>query len=201
MRKIVLAATGAICLSIAIGAGFLLTREVERPAPQAALNIAGAEIGGPFTLIDHTGVERTSAEIVTGPTLIYFGYTFCPDVCPIDAQTMVDAVDALDAMGIEATPVFITVDPARDDVETMAVYAEIMHPRMIAMTGAEARIAEAAAAYKVYYQKVETESAADYLMNHSAYLYLVDETGVKAVYRRGFPPELIAEDAAWALKR
>ncbi|MEM8790583.1 MAG: SCO family protein [Pseudomonadota bacterium] len=201
MQRIVLAMAGAACLLIAAGAAFLVTQDSERPAPQAALNVAGADIGGPFTLVDHTGVERTSSDLITGPTLIYFGYTFCPDVCPIDTQVMVDVVDELDTKGIDATPVFITVDPARDDVENMAIYAEIMHPKMIAMTGSDEQIATAAKAYKAYYQRVETESAADYLMNHSAYLYLMDQDGLQAIYRRGFEPAVIAEDAAWVLNR
>ncbi|MEM9098356.1 MAG: SCO family protein [Pseudomonadota bacterium] len=202
MRRIVLAMTGAACLLIVAGAAFLLSQQTpERPAPAAALNIGGADIGGPFTLVDHTGEERTSASLIQGPTLLYFGYTYCPDVCPIDTQVMVDIVDVLDEKGIQATPVFITVDPARDDVESMAIYAEIMHPKMIAMTGSDDQIATAAKAYKAYYQRVETDSAADYLMNHSAYLYLVDPDGLQAMYRRGFAPEEIAEDIAWVLDR
>ncbi|MEM9044024.1 MAG: SCO family protein [Pseudomonadota bacterium] len=202
MRRIVLAMTGAACLLIIGGAVFLMTQNnAERPAPAAALNVAGADIGGPFTLVDHTGTERTSAEVIQGPTLIYFGYTYCPDVCPIDTQVMVDIVDVLDEKGIDAKPVFITVDPARDDVESMAIYAEIMHPKMIAMTGSDEQISTAAKAYKAYYQKVETENEADYLMNHSAYLYLVDTDGLQAIYRRGFAPNEIATDIAWVLDR
>ncbi|MEM6933725.1 MAG: SCO family protein, partial [Pseudomonadota bacterium] len=137
----------------------------------------------------------------SGPSLIYFGYTYCPDVCPLDTQVMVDVVDVLAESGTEVTPVFITVDPARDDVASMSEWAEVMHPKMIAMTGSEDQIAAAASAYKAYYQKVETDSAADYLMNHSAYFYLVDPEGIKAVYRRGFEPELVAADVAWVLAR
>ncbi|MEM7236720.1 MAG: SCO family protein [Pseudomonadota bacterium] len=199
MRKVILVMAGAVCLLIAVAAVFVLTQRSERPAQTAALNIDGADIGGPFTLLDHTGVERTSSEVITGPALIYFGYTYCPDVCPVDTQVMVDVVDVLAETGRDVTPVFITVDPARDDVESMQEWAEIMHPKMIAMTGSDEQIAQAAGAYKAYYQKVETESEADYLMNHSAYFYLVDPEGLKAVYRRGFDPELIAADVAWAL--
>lgn len=201
MRRIVLVMTGAVCLLIAVTAVFLLTQSPDRPAPTAALNIDGADIGGPFVLVDHTGVERSSDDVISGPTLIYFGYTYCPDVCPVDTQVMVDIVDVLAEQGADVTPIFITIDPARDDVETMAVWAEIMHPKMIAMTGSDEQVSAATKAYKAYYQKVETDGASDYLMNHSAYLYLVDPSGLLAVYRRGFTPEEIGADVAWVLDR
>ena len=95
MRRIVLVMAGAACLLIVASAAFLMTQNTERPAPAAALNIGGADIGGPFTLVDHTGVERSDQDVITGPTLLYFGYTYCPDVCPIDPQVMVDIVDVL----------------------------------------------------------------------------------------------------------
>ncbi|MEM6932204.1 MAG: SCO family protein, partial [Pseudomonadota bacterium] len=111
MHRIVLVMAGAVCLLIAVSAVYLLSQKTDRPAQAAALNIDGADIGGPFTLVDHNGVERTSADVISGPSLIYFGYTYCPDVCPLDTQVMVDVVDVLAESGTEVTPVFITVDP------------------------------------------------------------------------------------------
>ncbi|MBY8977046.1 SCO family protein [Rhodobacteraceae bacterium NNCM2] len=200
MQRIVLVMGGAVCLLIAVSAIYLSTQSSERPAPGAALNIADAAIGGPFTLVDQTGRTVSSEEVIDGPTLIYFGYTYCPDVCPVDVQIMVDTVDELAKQDIDATPVFITIDPARDDVETMAIWAEIMHPKMIALTGSDEQVAQAASAYKAYFQKVETDGASDYLMNHSAYIYLVDQSGLRAMYRRGVEPDLLAADVAWALE-
>ena len=209
MQRIVLVMAASVCL-LAIGAAAFLSlvSSEDRPAAAAALNIEGSDLGGPFTLVDHTGAERTSAEVIDRPTLIYFGYTFCPDVCPVDTQNMVDIVDALAERGVDSQPVFITIDPERDDVATMAAYAEIMHPKMIAMTGDAQQIETAKSAYKVYAQKVQAPGASEYLMNHTAFLYFADPTGLKAVYRRGsdpgtdpFPADLIADDIVWALAR
>ncbi|MEL6475758.1 MAG: SCO family protein [Pseudomonadota bacterium] len=199
MQRIVLVMTGALCLIIVAAFVFLNVGRGERPAPAAALNIAGGSIGGPFTLVDHTGATRQSASVITGPTLIYFGYTFCPDVCPVDTQNMVDIADMLAEDGVEATPVFVTVDPERDDIETMAAWAEIMHPKMVALTGSQEQIDAVKSAYKVYAQRVDVDGEAGYLMNHSAYLYLADPSGVRAMYRNGYDPALIAEDIAWVL--
>lgn len=200
MQRIVLALAGALTLLAVAAALFLgIGGRGDRPAPQAALAIDGADIGGPFTLVDHQGATRASAEVIDGPTLIYFGYTFCPDVCPIDTQVMVEITDALAEKGIAATPIFITVDPARDDVAVMSEWAEIWHPEMIAMTGSDEQISAAAQAYKAYYSRGPELEDGGYLMNHSAFLYLTDPSGLRAVYRRGFPPEQIAEDIAWVL--
>lgn len=201
MQRVFLVMAGSMVALIAMGTVFLTMWEVERPAPAAAINIEGADIGGPFELVDHTGATRTSADLIDGPTLIYFGYTYCPDVCPVDTQAMVDVADHLAELEIDATPVFITIDPARDDVETMAAWAEIHHPKMVAMTGSDAQIAAAAEAYKAFYQRIDVEGESGYLMNHSAYLYLADPTGLRALYRRDAPPALVAKDIAWVLDR
>lgn len=200
MQRIILAMAGAIVVLAIAAALFLGIGGGERPAAAAAIQVDGSTIGGPFTLVDHTGATRTSADVIDKPTLIYFGYTFCPDVCPVDTQVMTDVVDELAKLEIDAQPIFITVDPARDDVETMAAWAEIHHPKMIAMTGSDAQIAEAAKAYKVFYQRAEVEGEAEYLMNHSAYLYFADSTGLRALYRRdAATPDLLAADIAWVL--
>lgn len=169
----------------------------------AMVNIDGADIGGPFALIDQTGKAVTDKTVLTAPSLVYFGYTFCPDICPIDVQIIVDAVDILADQGVAVTPVFITVDPERDTAAELAFYAEAMHPTMIALTGSQEAIRAAADAYKVYYQRVETpDSAAEYLMQHTGYTYLVTpDEGVIALFRRDFPPEKIAEDIAAILSR
>ncbi|MEM0923635.1 MAG: SCO family protein [Pseudomonadota bacterium] len=200
MQRIILATAGALTVLIVAAAVFLAGGRGERPAPAAALNISGADIGGDFTLVDHLGQTRSAGDVITGPTLIYFGYTYCPDVCPIDTQNMVDIADMLAEKGLEATPIFVTVDPERDDVETMAIWAEVMHPEMIAMTGSQAQIDAVRSAYKVYAQRVDVEGQAEYLMNHSAYLYLADPSGLRAMYRNGYDPALIAEDIAWVLE-
>lgn len=133
----------------------------------------GADIGGPFTLVSETGDTVTEADVLTEPALIYFGYTFCPDVCPLDAARNADAVARLDDLGKSVTPVFITVDPARDTPAVLAEYTDYLHPRMIGLTGSEEQVAAASRAYRTYYQKQPSDDPDYYLMDHSTFTYLV----------------------------
>ena len=202
MQRIVLGIAALLLAGIAGGAIFLATRAPEEPVSPAQVNTAGAEIGGPFTLTDHTGARVSSAELIDGPTLIYFGYTFCPDICPVDVAVMASATEMLAEKGIEVTPVFVTVDPARDTPEQMAYYVDAMHPEMVGLTGSAEEIRAAADAFKVYYEKVELEdSAAGYLMNHTTFTYLVTPEGTQAVFRNKFPPEEIAGAVEKVLSR
>jgi protein SCO1/2 len=198
----VMALAGLVFVGLAAAAIFLTLKEPEGPVSPAAVNIAGAEIGGPFALTDHTGRAVTSSDVIDGPTLIYFGYTFCPDICPVDVAVMAEAVDLLAEQGHEVTPVFITIDPARDTPEALTYYAEAMHPDMIALTGTEAEVKAAADAYKVYYQRVDLEdSEAGYLMNHSVFTYFVTPDGLKALFRNNFPPDEMVGEIARILSR
>ena len=202
MRNAVMALAGLAFVALAAAAIFLALKGPDGPLSPAAINIAGAEIGGPFALTDHTGAQISSAELIDGPVLIYFGYTFCPDICPVDVTVMASAVDLLAEQGFDVTPVFITIDPARDTPEALAYYAEAMHPRMIALTGTGDEVKAAAAAYKVYYQRVDLEdSAADYLMSHSTFTYFVTPEGLKGLFRNNFPPEEMAGEVARILSR
>lgn len=202
MRKLVIALAGSVFVLLGAAAIFLTLKEPEGPVSPAMVNVAGAEIGGPFTLTDQHGNRVSSETLIQGPVLIYFGYTFCPDICPVDVDVMAQAVDLLNADGHDVTPVFITIDPARDDREALTYYAEAMHPKMVALTGTDAEIAAAAKAYKVYYERVDLEdSAAGYLMNHSTFIYLVTPDGLAGLLRRGYPPEEIAGAVAKILSR
>ena len=138
---------------------------------------AAASVGGPFNLVDQHGKTVTEADFRGRYMLIYFGYTFCPDVCPTELQSISQAVDELGADSEKVTPVFITVDPARDTIEQMAGYAEHFHPRLVALTGSAAQVAAAAKVYRVYFKKVEQEGSGDYLMDHSSVIYLMGPDG------------------------
>lgn len=201
MRTIVLATTTALVAAIAAAALWLSFAPRPVELSPAMVNVEGADIGGPFELTAQSGERISSEQLIDGPTLIYFGYTFCPDVCPIDTQVMAEAVDILAERGVEVTPVFVTVDPERDTAEALADYAEAVHPQMVALTGTPDEIRAAADAYKVYYQKVEMEdSAAGYLMNHTSYFYLMTpEHGLTALFRRDVTPESLASDIARVL--
>lgn len=134
--------------------------------------VGGGDIGGAFTLIDGTGKTVTDAEVLTKPSLIYFGYTFCPDVCPMDNARNAEAVDILEEQGFDVQPVFISVDPARDTPEVVAEFAENLHPKMIALTGTEEQVKAASKAYKTYFKKQEGDDEY-YLVDHSTFTYLV----------------------------
>lgn len=163
--------------------------------------VAGGAIGGPFTLVDQTGATVTDVQVLTKPALIYFGYTFCPDVCPLDVSRNAVAVDILEEQGFDVVPVFISIDPARDTPEVLADYAANMHPRMIALTGSEEQVKAASLAYKTYYMKREGDDEY-YLMDHSVFTYLMlPQTGFADFYRRETTPEEMAESVACFLSQ
>ena len=135
--------------------------------------IAGdAAIGGPFELVDTTGRTVTDADVITEPSILYFGYTFCPDVCPLDASRNADAVDLLAERGLSVTPVFISIDPARDTPEVLADFTANLHDKMIGLTGSPEQVAAASRAYKTYY-KAQPATDNYYLVDHSNFSYLV----------------------------
>jgi protein SCO1/2 len=135
--------------------------------------VGGGAIGGPFTLTDENGKTVTDKDVITGPTLVYFGYTFCPDVCPLDAARNAEAVDILESIGKIVTPVFISFDPERDTPEVLRDFTDAMHPRMIGLTGTPDQVKAASAAYKTYYQKQMDGDPQYYLMDHSTFSYLM----------------------------
>lgn len=137
-----------------------------------------AQIGGPFELIDHTGRTVTEQTWRGQYLLIYFGYSFCPDVCPLELDKISRALDRLDESAPSVLdrlqPLFITVDPQRDTVERMAEYVDHFHPSLVGLTGNADQIKTAAAAYRVYFQKSGDTDGDDYLMDHSSVIYLMD---------------------------
>jgi protein SCO1/2 len=162
--------------------------------------IAGGDIGGPFTLLDPTGKSVTDKDVITKPTLVYFGYTFCPDVCPFDMARNVEAVDLLDARGFDVTPVFISIDPERDTPDAMGDYAYNMHPKLIALTGSEDQVKAASLAYKTYYKRQPSEDEF-YLVDHSTFTYLMlPDQGFVDFFRRELTSEQMAESVACFLK-
>lgn len=152
-----------------------------------------AQIGGPFTLLDRTGAQVTETDIIIEPTLIYFGYSFCPDVCPFDLSRNAEATDVLLERGIEITPVFISVDPQRDTPEVVGEFADNLHERMIGLTGTPAQVKAASQAYRTYY-KAQPADDEYYLVDHSTFSYLVlPEHGFVEFFRREIQPEQMAD--------
>ena len=159
----------------------------------------GAEtIGGPFTLINVKGETVTDQEVITEPSLIYFGYTFCPDVCPLDNVRNSEVVDLLAAKGLAATPIFISIDPKRDTPEVIAEFSNWIHPKMIGLTGSPEQVKTASKAYRTYFNAHDKDDDDDfYLVDHTTMTYLVlPEYGFVEFFRRDQSAELIAKTAA-----
>lgn len=176
-RLAAIAATAVVVLGLGIGAAQVWLRAPEDRFAQCRSSViaggAGA-IGGPFSLTNvTTGQTLTDTQIITRPTLLYFGYTFCPDVCPLDAVRNAEAVDILEADGYDVLPAMISVDPMRDTPEVMAAFTENVHPRMLGLTGTPEQTDAAARAYRVFYRINREGDDPYYLVDHSAFTYLV----------------------------
>jgi protein SCO1/2 len=157
----------------------------------------GADIGGEFTLTDHRGERVTADALIDRPTLIYFGYTFCPDFCPIDAANMAYAKDMLDQRGIDVNLAFVSIDPARDTPEVLAGFVDNLHPEMVGLTGTPEEVAEAARGWRVYYAIAGDREDPYYLVDHSTFTYLMaPEVGFLDFFRHGTAPDVIAERVA-----
>jgi cytochrome oxidase Cu insertion factor (SCO1/SenC/PrrC family) len=154
-----------------------------------------ALIGGPFTLTDQNGRRVTDQDFRGKYMLVFFGYTYCPDVCPAELQVISSALDKLGAKGEQVTPVFITIDPQRDKVEQVRDYIRNFHPRMVGLTGTPEEIDAAAKVYRVYHVKAQNAKSADeYLMDHSTLVYLMNPQGEYVThFAYGMSADKIAE--------
>jgi protein SCO1/2 len=148
-------------------------------------------IGGPFSLTDQDGKRVTEADLKGKLSLIYFGYTFCPDACPTALGTITAALNKMGADADQVTPVFITIDPERDTQQVMKDYASNFHPRLLALTGSVQEVTAAAHAYKIYFTKEDGADPEHYLMNHSTLIYLMDRDGN---YLAHFGPQATPDD-------
>ncbi|MBU0725546.1 MAG: SCO family protein [Alphaproteobacteria bacterium] len=185
---------GALVLLVALAGRVYWMMSEDQGKPVAAM------IGGPFELVDQNGKTRTEADFRDKYMLINFGYTYCPDVCPIGLQTMATALDLIGDKAKQVTPVFITVDPERDTVEQMKGYVEYFHPDMVGLTGTPAQVAVAAKAYRVYYKKAGEPGATDYLVDHSSIIFLMGPDGKYVTnFTHETPPERMAETLAKVL--
>lgn len=156
----------------------------------------GLTLGGPFSLIRQDGVAVTERDYSGGALLIYFGFTFCPDVCPTELGRIADVIDALGPAGERVTPVLITIDPQRDTPEALADYVSRFHPRMQGLTGSVEQIRDVASRYRVYFARAQNQTMNQYLMDHSSFIYLVGPDGhVRLLFR----PETSVEDMTRAI--
>jgi protein SCO1/2 len=167
------------------GAYFVRTIGVREPPPP--VTVGEAAIRSEFSLIDHNGNRVTEADFLGRWQLVFFGFTHCPDVCPTTLAYMANVLDRFGGEVERVAPIFITVDPSRDTPEVMAEYVQAFHPKLVGLTGSEAEVAAAAQSFRVYYERMEEETAPDgYLMAHSGHIYLMTPEGrFEDVFREG----------------
>jgi protein SCO1/2 len=195
--------TSAAGLALGVAIAAIAPLCAQSPPARSAAELMDAvmwnrePIGGPFALTDQNGARRTDADFRGKLMLVYFGFTYCPDICPTDLQQMGLAVDRLGSAGEMVQPVFITLDPERDTAEHLKDYMALFHPRFVGLTGDAPAIEAAARAYRVYFKKAEREDKSDYTIDHSAFIYLMGRNGE---YRGFFPPGTSSDRMADAIR-
>lgn len=190
----------AVAVVIAGALGWM--RFAATPATQggaAAGNLAGASLGGPFTLINQDGNVVREADFAGRWRLIYFGYGFCPDICPTDLATMTRGLQAFAARdaarAARVAPIFITIDPQRDTPAVLKPFVAAFHPRLVGLTGTPDQIAAVTKAYGVYAKRMDTGDPENYLMDHSAMVYLFGPDGRPIAFlpHQGLTAEMVMQ--------
>ena len=171
-----------ILLVLSIGTGLWIYKQTKNNN----LNKATL-VGGSYNLTDHNGNKVTDKSFANKFKIIYFGYTFCPDICPTGMAVISQALDLLGNKAKRIKPIFITVDPKRDNVEIMAEYHNHFHPSFSNLTGTLDQIRRVAKLYRVYYKKSDASEAENYLMDHSSIMYVLSPEGE---YINHFGPEI-----------
>lgn len=187
-------ALGALSMAIAIAIVYAAMREsspaenVRRADAAGLMNelMSGtAAVGGPFTLTNAFGKRVSLADFRGKVVVLYFGYTFCPDVCPTDLLAIARLLDTPGVDREQVQPVFVTLDPARDTPAQLATYVQSFSPRIVALSGTESEVRAVATSYKVFYEKVRPPGSAHYVIDHTAFIYIIDPQGNYAGF---FPP-------------
>ncbi len=190
---------GAVILFIGGTAIWFATDRMlsSRQGAGSATATGAISIGGAFKMTDHNGKTVTDKDFAGKYMLMFFGYTFCPDVCPTELQAMSETMKDLGKDADQVTPVFVTIDPARDGVKEMNAYVKAFDPRLVGLTGSAEDVAKIAKTFRVYYSKVvekDAKDSKDYAMDHSAIVYLMDRKGKYAAhFTYGTKPEVMAD--------
>lgn len=173
-------------------------------AARATPPLAGARIGGPFTLVDQDGQQVSDRRFAGQYRIMYFGYTFCPDVCPTDMQTIGGAMKLLEAsdpaLAARIVPIFVTVDPTRDTPAVVKQFVTAFHPRIVGLTGSPAAIETVKKEFAIFSAKGDAAPGGGYLVNHSRQAYLMDPDGKPlALLPQDKGPQALADDIKrWA---
>ena len=172
-----------------------------KPRPGQAASTGAADIGGPFTLVDQDGQPRTEAMLEGKWSVIYFGYTYCPDVCPTSLQILASALDSMGRQGEKVQTILISVDPERDTPNQLKSYvkSEVFPKNLVGLTGTPEQVAAAAKAYKFYFKKAG--DGPDYLVDHLSIMYLMNPEGkLDRPLTHGQTPDQIAAQIRDAMK-
>lgn len=198
---VMLIALGVIAVAAFVAWNRIARDGAARFSGEATVSSA-VQIGGPFTLVSHRGNKVSDSDFRGRLMLIYFGYGYCPDVCPTELANMAAALDVLGDKAELVQPIFITVDPERDSVKFLGDYVPQFHSRMVGLTGSPAEIAAVAKSYRVYYQKSVDPGATEYLMNHSSFVYLMGRDGeFLTMFRGATKPRSMADTIASFIER
>lgn len=191
----------AAAIVIVFGAAFAFAGWNMRSAaePRRVGPLVGSSVGGPFSLVDQDGKVRTGTSFKGSYRLMYFGYTYCPDVCPTDVQKMSQALRLFEASdparASRVQPIMVTIDPERDTPAVMKQFVAAFHPRLVGLTGTTPQVKEALSRFAIYAQRQGPDKAASYLMDHSAMLYLMGPGGEPITFfaRHATPAQIAAE--------
>lgn len=200
--RLVVIALAAFAIGAVAAIGIIPGARERLFAPLQTVVTGKALIGGPFSLVGHTGKRVTDKDYRGRYMLVFFGYTFCPDVCPAGLQVMTEALERIGPEKAKRVqPLFISVDPERDTPEQLALYVKSFHPSLVGLTGTPDEIAAAARAYRAIYRRVKDEkSKAGYSVDHSTFFYLMDPNGEFVThFTHATPVDVLAEKLAKTL--
>jgi cytochrome oxidase Cu insertion factor (SCO1/SenC/PrrC family) len=187
-----------VVASLFLSSGLALAEEQPSAAQMMDdLMYGRGSVGGPFTLADQTGKLRSDSEFRGKLMIVYFGYTFCPDVCPADLMAITQALDALGPLADGVQPVFITIDPERD-TKVLGEYVSAFHRSLVGLTGSPEEIRKVANAYKAFYVKVPDAQGGDYSIDHTGVIYLMGRGGE---YLGFMPPQTSPERLTEILRK
>lgn len=184
-----------VLLTLVIGlaiAGLIAMYQI-KSEENTSTYVAVENFGGPFTLKNHLGETVTHKDFEDQYRLIYFGFTYCPAICPTELQKISSALNQLGDKADQIQPIFISVDPERDTPEVMKNYIELFHPRLIGLTGTVKQVEQAKKSYKIYAAKVQDETMTEYTVDHSSLIYFMNPDNAMV---RAFKIDDSAEDMA-----
>jgi len=180
--------------AIAAGGLFWSLGNIRQTLAPVTVTTGEADIGGPFSLVDQSGARRNDEDFRGRYMLVFFGFTYCPDICPTTLAILSAALDEIGPLANDIVPILITVDPERDTPEILKPYLSVFGSEFVGLTGTKEEIDNAVGVYRAYYQIVESEGD-DYTVDHSTIIYLMDAQGKFVTnYDLNMGPDAIADD-------